>query len=64
MLYSNYKFISDKWYGTPEGLIAFSSLSITVINTFEGLLEIHAFNNRTIFFYLQGDTCDLIKLKY
>ena len=39
-------------HGTPEVLIALPNLSITVINTFEGLV------------LLVGDSCDLIKLKY
>ena len=33
----------NKWYGTPESLIAFSNLSITVTNTFEGLVDLHVF---------------------
>ena len=33
----------NTWYGTPEGCIAFSSLSITVINTFEGFADLHVF---------------------
>ena len=34
---------------TPEGLIAFSSLSITDINTFEGLVDLHVFIIKCMF---------------
>ena len=34
---------NNKWYGTPEGLIAFSSVSIRLLNSFKGLVDQHVF---------------------
>ena len=41
MFYSNYRLYKNKWYGTAEGLTAFSNLSITVINSLEDLVNLN-----------------------
>ena len=33
----------NKWHGTPESLIAFSSLSTAATTMFEGLVDLHVF---------------------
>ena len=37
------RLFKNKWHGTPESLIAFSSLSTTATTMFEGLVDLHVF---------------------